>query len=143
MGQFIVLAGLRSMHGSLDFVDTNDFVVMNSGEHYTASDVEWDPTGRYVVTGVSYWKQKVHQFYAVQNSLYNNNYLSGGQWLLAVVIPGQEDQEAQHRWFLSADVASSASHSDEHQAAEGNQEKPQEVHASIREQGSHALLKSF
>jgi translation initiation factor 3 subunit B len=59
MGQFIVLAGLRSMHGSLDFVDTNDFVVMNSGEHYTASDVEWDPTGRYVVTGVSYWKQKV------------------------------------------------------------------------------------
>lgn len=51
------------MHGSLDFVDTNDFVVMNSGEHYTASDVEWDPTGRYVVTGVSYWKQKVHNFF--------------------------------------------------------------------------------
>jgi len=59
MGQFIVLAGLRSMHGSLDFIDTNDFVEMNSGEHYTASDVEWDPTGRFVVTGVSFWKQKV------------------------------------------------------------------------------------
>ncbi|KAF4519211.1 hypothetical protein B566_EDAN015317 [Ephemera danica] len=59
MGQFIVLAGLRSMNGSLDFVDTNDFVVMNTGEHYMASDIEWDPTGRYVVTGVSFWKQKV------------------------------------------------------------------------------------
>ncbi|CAB3378909.1 Hypothetical predicted protein [Cloeon dipterum] len=58
-GQFIVLAGLRSMHGSLEFIDTNEFVVMNAGEHYTASDVEWDPTGRYVVTGVSSWKQKV------------------------------------------------------------------------------------
>lgn len=57
-GQFIVLAGLGNMGGTLEFVDTNDFTIMNSTDHYETSDVEWDPTGRYVVTGVSVWKVK-------------------------------------------------------------------------------------
>lgn len=56
-GQFIVLANLTL--GTLEFVDTaNDFVVMNTGDHFRASEVEWDPTGRYVVTGASAWKVK-------------------------------------------------------------------------------------
>jgi uncharacterized protein with WD repeat len=45
----------------LEFVDTNDFSIMNSTEHFSCSDVEWDPTGRYVVTAVSIWKTKVSQ----------------------------------------------------------------------------------
>ena len=44
---------LPSMNGALAFVDTSDCTVMNIAEHYMASDVEWDPTGRYVVTSVS------------------------------------------------------------------------------------------
>lgn len=56
-GTFIVLANLTM--GTFEFVDTNnDFIVMNSGDHFRASDVEWDPTGRYCVTGVSAWKVK-------------------------------------------------------------------------------------
>lgn len=62
-GQFLVLAGLRSMNGALTFVDTSDCTVMNIAEHYTASDVEWDPTGRYVVTSVSWWSHKVDNAY--------------------------------------------------------------------------------
>ncbi|KPP69518.1 eukaryotic translation initiation factor 3 subunit B-like [Scleropages formosus] len=58
-GQFLVLAGLRSMNGALAFVDTSDCTMMNIAEHYMASDVEWDPTGRYVVTSVSWWSHKV------------------------------------------------------------------------------------
>lgn len=50
-GQFIVLANLQA--GSFEFVDTNDFTIMKSGDHFRASEVEWDPTGRYVVTGTS------------------------------------------------------------------------------------------
>ncbi|PKU32160.1 kinesin-like protein kif19 [Limosa lapponica baueri] len=57
-GQFVVLAGLRSMNGALAFVDTSDCTMMNIAEHYTASDVEWDPTGRYIVTSVSWWSHK-------------------------------------------------------------------------------------
>ncbi|XP_042294217.1 eukaryotic translation initiation factor 3 subunit B isoform X2 [Sceloporus undulatus] len=62
-GQFVVLAGLRSMNGALAFVDTSDCTMMNIAEHYTASDVEWDPTGRYVVTSVSWWSHKVDNAY--------------------------------------------------------------------------------
>ncbi|KAL1116208.1 hypothetical protein AAG570_005703 [Ranatra chinensis] len=57
VGQFIVLADLRS-NGVLEFIDTADFTVMNTTDHYGVSDVEWDPTGRYVVTAVSLWKFK-------------------------------------------------------------------------------------
>ena len=59
VGQFIVLAGLRAMSGTLEFVDTADFTIMNTGEHFMATDVEWDPTGRYVATAVSWWGHKV------------------------------------------------------------------------------------
>uniref|UniRef100_A0A3B3TSL9 Eukaryotic translation initiation factor 3 subunit B n=1 Tax=Poecilia latipinna TaxID=48699 RepID=A0A3B3TSL9_9TELE len=62
-GQFMVLAGLRSMNGDLAFVDTSDCTMMNIAEHYMASDVEWDPTGRYVVTSVSWWSHKVDNAY--------------------------------------------------------------------------------
>lgn len=48
-----------SMNGALAFVDTSDCTLMNIAEHYMASDVEWDPTGRYVVTSVSWWSHKV------------------------------------------------------------------------------------
>ena len=47
------------MNGALAFVDTSDCTVLNIAEHYMASDVEWDPTGRYVVTSVSWWSHKV------------------------------------------------------------------------------------
>lgn len=49
------------MSGALEFVDTQDFTVMNTGEHFMATDVEWDPTGRYVSTAVSWWGHKVEQ----------------------------------------------------------------------------------
>ncbi len=62
-GQFVVLAGLRNMNGVLEFIDTSDFTTMNSGEHFMATDIEWDPTGRYVMTAVSYWGHKVDNAY--------------------------------------------------------------------------------
>ncbi|KAG1712168.1 Eukaryotic translation initiation factor 3 subunit B [Nymphon striatum] len=62
-GQFIILAGLRNMSGTLEFIDTADMTVMAQQEHFMASDVEWDPTGRYVMTGVSYWGYKFDNAY--------------------------------------------------------------------------------
>lgn len=57
---FIVLFLADSMNGALAFVDTSDCTMMNIAEHYMASDVEWDPTGRFVVTSVSWWSHKVN-----------------------------------------------------------------------------------
>lgn len=58
LGEDICLS-VPSMNGALAFVDTSDCTVMNIAEHYMASDVEWDPTGRYVITSVSWWSHKV------------------------------------------------------------------------------------
>merc|ERR1719369_59377 len=66
-GQFIILAGLRSMNGVLEFIDTSDFTSMGGGEHFMCTDVEWDPTGRYVMTGVSWWGHKVDNAYWLWN----------------------------------------------------------------------------
>ena len=33
--------------------------VMMSTEHFMATDIEWDPTGRYVASCVSWWGHKV------------------------------------------------------------------------------------
>lgn len=57
-GQYIVLAECREV-GALEFIDTNDFSTMASGEHYKATTVEWDPTGRFVASSVSAWNHKV------------------------------------------------------------------------------------
>lgn len=62
-GQFIVLANCTM--GSFEFVDTSDFTIMNSGDHYRAYQVEWDPTGRYVTTGISAYKVKDDQGYYI------------------------------------------------------------------------------
>merc|ERR1712212_1246482 len=67
MGQFVILAGLRSMNGVLEFVDTSDFTTTGTGEHFMCTEVEWDPTGRYVMTGVSWWGHKVDNAYWVWN----------------------------------------------------------------------------
>ena len=46
-GQFVVLAGLRTMNGVFEFIDTSDFTTMSTNaEHFMCTDVEWDPTGR-------------------------------------------------------------------------------------------------
>lgn len=54
-----VLLLYYSMNGVLEFIDTADMTVMAQTEHFMATDVEWDPTGRYVITGVSWWGHKV------------------------------------------------------------------------------------
>jgi len=53
------------MNGVLEFVDTADMSTMNTGEHYMATDIEWDPTGRYFMTGVSWWAHKVDNGYFI------------------------------------------------------------------------------
>eukprot|EP00117_Sycon_ciliatum_P019562 scpid37911/ scgid17698/ Eukaryotic translation initiation factor 3 subunit B; Eukaryotic translation initiation factor 3 subunit 9; eIF-3-eta; eIF3 p116 len=64
-GQFVVLAGLKQSNGILEFYDTSDMTMMNVSEHLMATDIAWDPTGRYLVSSVSTWYQKVDTGYIV------------------------------------------------------------------------------
>lgn len=45
-GKFIVLAGLKNINGQLEFFNVDELETMATGEHYMATDVDWDPTGR-------------------------------------------------------------------------------------------------
>ncbi|KAG9508902.1 Eukaryotic translation initiation factor 3 subunit B, partial [Fragariocoptes setiger] len=63
-GQFVLLASPRAgMNRSLEWIDTSDMTVTAKNEHFLMTDVEWDPTGRYVTTMVSWWEHKADNSY--------------------------------------------------------------------------------
>lgn len=111
------------MNGALAFVDTSDCTMMNIAEHYMASDVEWDPTGRYVVTSVSWWSHKVltappppqmSDQFTVRSWTFPLTLLClpcvGGQCVLAVDIPGSSPSEEQQGPLLSAALETQTSY---------------------------------
>lgn len=52
-----MLSGLKSLNGQLEFFNVDEFEVLAAVEHFMATDVEWDPTGRYVASSVT----SIHQ----------------------------------------------------------------------------------
>ena len=46
MGKHIVMAGLKSMNGQLEFYNVDEGETTATGEHFMATDVDWDPSGR-------------------------------------------------------------------------------------------------
>lgn len=58
-GQYLVCGNVKSSSAStLMFIDCSnatDVSLINVQEHQGVTDVEWDPTGRYLVSSVSYW----------------------------------------------------------------------------------------
>ncbi|KAK6918126.1 Translation initiation factor, beta propellor-like domain, partial [Dillenia turbinata] len=51
--RFIILAGLKVFNGQLEFYNVDELETMATAEHFMATDIEWDPTGRYVATSVT------------------------------------------------------------------------------------------
>lgn len=72
-GRFVLVGTISvQQHCDLDFYDMDyegekpedeklsaNLMLMNTEEHYGVTDVEWDPTGRYVVTSASMWTHQV------------------------------------------------------------------------------------
>lgn len=119
-----------SMNGVLEFVDASDVTVMAQTEHFMATDVEWDSTGRYVVSAVSWWGHKVSlqtpckwcrgrsklnpKWYFIFSCLENLlNFLGdlfiGWQWLLDLVFPRASAAENSTGAILSVVMATTPS----------------------------------
>ncbi|CAG8605975.1 5784_t:CDS:2 [Acaulospora morrowiae] len=82
-GRHVILATLRSTTSfdlefwDLDFEGTTDpkdsvktdpaasLQLMSTQEHYGITDIEWDPTGRYVITSSSFWRHSMENGYTI------------------------------------------------------------------------------
>ncbi|UKZ54275.1 Translation initiation factor 3 subunit b [Trichoderma virens] len=79
-GRFVVIATIANQQSSdLDFYDvdfegekpesakdlTANLQLMNTADHYGVTDVEWDPSGRFVATWASAWKHAMENGYHI------------------------------------------------------------------------------
>jgi len=70
-GGVIILAGLGTMNGVLEFYDVNNLDSCAINEHFMCTDVNWDSSGRYVISSVtqpfsrgeSFFKQSMENGY--------------------------------------------------------------------------------
>ena len=53
---------LQGMNGQLEFFNADDFEPMNAAEHFMCTDIDWDPTGRFVATSVGHAHQMENGF---------------------------------------------------------------------------------
>lgn len=58
-GEYFILAGLDSTSAFLEFWSASDFTCLGVKEHFMATHLEWDPSGRFVASWVSYWKHQM------------------------------------------------------------------------------------
>ncbi len=52
-GRHLVLAGLKGLNGQLEFFSADEMETLATAEHFMCTDVDWDPTGRFVATSVT------------------------------------------------------------------------------------------
>ncbi|CCU74826.1 unnamed protein product [Blumeria hordei] len=77
-GRFVVVATVHSQQSyDMEFYDmdfegeklesdkdlTANLQLMNTADHYGVTDIDWDPTGRYVATSASMWKHTMENGY--------------------------------------------------------------------------------
>lgn len=53
IGHHLLLAGLKGLNGQLEWWSADEGETLATAEHFCCTDIEWDPTGRYVATSVS------------------------------------------------------------------------------------------
>eukprot|EP00308_Calcidiscus_leptoporus_P021349 CAMPEP_0119378408 /NCGR_PEP_ID=MMETSP1334-20130426/48186_1 /TAXON_ID=127549 /ORGANISM="Calcidiscus leptoporus, Strain RCC1130" /LENGTH=665 /DNA_ID=CAMNT_0007397605 /DNA_START=14 /DNA_END=2011 /DNA_ORIENTATION=- len=68
VGGILLLANLKGTAGQLEWVDVNVMQTIGEAEHFMCSDIEWDPTGRFVATSVSHWRHQMENGYNMWSS---------------------------------------------------------------------------
>lgn len=76
LGNFLLSAGLGAMNGVLTFIDADTLEIVSTNEHFMCNGIDWDPSGRYVMTSVnqpisdnsSNWRYTMENGYKVWSS---------------------------------------------------------------------------
>ena len=68
VGNIILLANLKGTSGQLEWVDVNQTQTIGEAEHFMCSDIQWDPTGRFVATSVSHWRHQMENGFTMWSS---------------------------------------------------------------------------
>jgi len=68
-GNSLILAGLRNLNGYLEWWNVDQMEMVQQDEHFMATDIDWDPTGRFVVTSVGAWRHSMENGYVVWSVL--------------------------------------------------------------------------
>lgn len=67
-GGTILLSGQKNLGGDLEWYNVNELQTLGADEHFMHTEVEWDPTGRYVTTGVSHFSHQSENGYYLWSS---------------------------------------------------------------------------
>jgi len=68
VGSIILLANLKGTAGQLEWIDVNTTSTIGEAEHFMCSDIEWDPTGRFVGSSVSHWRHQMENGFMLWSS---------------------------------------------------------------------------
>eukprot|EP00658_Telonema_sp_P-2_P006850 TRINITY_DN12581_c0_g2_i4.p1 TRINITY_DN12581_c0_g2~~TRINITY_DN12581_c0_g2_i4.p1 ORF type:complete len:291 (-),score=114.75 TRINITY_DN12581_c0_g2_i4:201-1073(-) len=68
-GRNVLLAGLRNLNGYFEWWNVDEMQMVAQDEHFMATDIDWDPTGRFVVTSVGAWRHSHENGYVVWSVL--------------------------------------------------------------------------
>jgi len=61
-GSIVIIGGTQQQ---LEFYSTQLDEIIGTNEHYMATDLQWDPTGRFVCTSVSHWRNNIDNGYTI------------------------------------------------------------------------------
>jgi translation initiation factor 3 subunit B len=68
-GGNVLLAGLRNLNGILEWWNADEMEMIARDEHFMATDIDWDPTGRFTVTSVGAYRHQMENGYIVWSVL--------------------------------------------------------------------------
>ena len=127
-GRFVIVATVRSQQSfELDFWDldyegekpesdkdlTANLQLMSTADHYGVTDVDWDPTGRYVATSASMWKHSVsslslHSYLPIPFQMLNP--FQDGKRLPPLRLQGRTPARRAHRQIQATRLAPTPAH---------------------------------
>lgn len=157
-GRFVVVATVANTQSSdLDFFDldfegekpesdkdlTANLQLMNTADHYGVTDVEWDPSGRYVATWASAWKHAVRYIYPLeavlrQRRVADNVSCSDGERIPPVRLQGRATARGAHREIQAVAVEAAPPYASHQGGTEDDPQEPARVLARLRAGGCRA-----